>query len=260
MKSVNLVLRIVLTAYGFIRFAVHVLWLSKWVIPRIMNSDDKTTTEKRKIALLKAHKHVNAYLKTLSKLGLIEFKFIGKPVEEPALIVANHPSLLDFIVLLKDFPNSVCLFKKQTKKNPVLASFVKVAGYVEGMDGTRGGSDRIIADCCQCLDEGHHVVVFPEGTRSGSNLIVERFRSTVFYAARKANVMVQPVSIYCSPQFLGKQQHWTDFPRSKNVMVIEYLEPIDIKDPSYKELTPQSIAEEARQNILSNLTSLSEFY
>jgi len=100
MKSVNLVLRIVLTAYGFIRFAVHVLWLSKWVIPRIMNSDDKTTTEKRQMALLKAHKHVNAYLKTLSKLGLIEFKFIGKPVEEPALIVANHPSLLDFIVLL----------------------------------------------------------------------------------------------------------------------------------------------------------------
>ena len=260
MKSVNLVFRIVLTAYGFIRFAVHVLWLSKWIIPRIMNSNDKTIIEKRQAALLKTHKHVNSYLNVLSRLGLISFKFIGKPVEGPALIVANHPSLIDFIVLLKDFPNSVCLFKKKTKKNPVLADFVKVAGYVEGMDGTRSASERIISDCCQRLEEGHHVVAFPEGTRSASNLSVERYRSTVFYAAIKTNVMVQPVSIYCSPLFLGKNQRWIDFPRRKNVMVIEYLEPIDLKDFSYKGLTPQAIAEESRQKILSNLASLSEFY
>jgi len=260
MKSVNLMFRILLTAYGFIRFAAHVLWLSKWVMPRIMNSDDKTIIEKRQAALWKAHKHVKSYLSILNRLGLISFKFIGKPVEEPALIVANHPSLIDFIVLLKDFPNSVCLFKKQTKKNPILADFVKVAGYVEGMDGTREASERIISDCCQRLDEGHHVVVFPEGTRSASNLSVGRFRTTLFYAALKANVTIQPVSIYCAPSFLGKKQSWTDFARQNNVMVIEYLEPIDIKDFSHEGVTPQAIAEGSRQKILNNLASLSERY
>jgi 1-acyl-sn-glycerol-3-phosphate acyltransferase len=260
MKSVNLMFRILLTAYGFIRFAAHVLWLSKWVMPRIMNSDDKTIIEKRQAALWQAHKHVKSYLSILNRLGLISFKFVGKPVEEPALIVANHPSLIDFIVLLKDFPNSVCLFKKQTKKNPILADFVKVAGYVEGMDGTREASERIISDCCQRLDEGHHVVVFPEGTRSASNLSVGRFRTTVFYAALKANVTIQPVSIYCAPSFLGKKQSWTDFARQNNVMVIEYLEPIDIKDFSHEGVTPQAIAEESRQKILNNLASLSECY
>ncbi|PCI44379.1 MAG: hypothetical protein COB41_04550 [Proteobacteria bacterium] len=260
MKRVNLMFRMVLTGYGFIRFAVHVLWLSKWVMPRIMNSDDKTTIEKRQAALWQAHKHVNAYLQALSSLGLISFKFIGKPVEEPALVVANHPSLIDFIVLLKDFPNSVCLFKKQTKKNPILADFVNVAGYVEGMDGTREASERIISDCCQRLGEGHHVVVFPEGTRSASNISVGRFRTTVFYAAMQAKVLIQPVSIYCSPQFLGKAQSWRDFARQKNVMVIEYLEPINLQEPSYKAPTPQAIAEESRQKILSNLASLGELH
>jgi len=260
MKSVNLMFRIVLTGYGFIRFALHVLWLSKWVMPRVMKSADKTMIEKRQAALFQAHKHVKSYLSILSRLGLITFKFIGKPVEGSALVVANHPSLIDFIVLLKDFPNSVCLFKKQTKKNPVLADFVKVAGYVEGMDGTREASERIVYDCCQRLEEGHHVVVFPEGTRSASNLSVGRFRTTVFYAAMKANVTIQPVSIYCTPRFLGKEQSWIDFARNKNVMVVEYLEPIDIKDPLYKGLTPQAIAEVSRQKILSNLATVRELY
>jgi len=256
MKSVNFIFRIMLTAYGFARFAVQVLWLSKWIIPKIMNSDDKTTIEKRQEALFQSHKHVNSYLNSLSKLGLISFKFIGKPIEEPALVVANHPSLIDFIVLLKDFPNSVCLFKKQTKTNPILSDFVKITGYVEGMDGTREASERIVLDCCQRLKEGHHVVVFPEGTRSTSNLSVRRFRSTVFYAAIKAKAPIQPVSIYCAPLFLGKKQSWKDFSRKKNVMVIEYLEPIHVKDFLDKELTPQAIAEESRQKILSNLDSL----
>lgn len=257
MKLVNLTFRIILTAYGFTQFAVQVLWLSKWVMPRIMKRTDKTVIEKRQTALFQAHKHVNVYLKVLSYLGLISFKFVGTPVKEPALIVANHPSLIDFIVLLKDFPNSVCLFKQQTKKNPVLADFVEVAGYVEGMDGSRDASKRIIDDCCQRFEDGHHVVVFPEGTRSTSNLSVGRFRSTVFYAAMKAEVMIQPVSIYCAPLFLGKKQAWMDFPRNRNVMVVEYLAPIDLKDASYKELSPQAIAECTRKNILSNITLLS---
>ncbi len=258
MKSFNVMFRVLLTAYGFIRFAIHVLWLSKWVIPKIMNSNDKTMIAKRQAALWQAHRHVASYLSILSRLGLISFKFIGKPIEEPALIVANHPSLIDFIVLLKDFPNAVCLFKQQTKKNPILADFVKVAGYVEGMDGTRESCERIISDCCQRLDEGHHVAVFPEGTRSASNLSVGRFRTTVFYAALKAQVPIQPVSIYCAPLFLGKKQAWIDFSRQRNIMVIEYLEPITIKDFSHEGVTPQAIAEESRQKIVSNLISSSE--
>ncbi|MDX8397228.1 MAG: lysophospholipid acyltransferase family protein [Mariprofundaceae bacterium] len=249
MKLVRITLRVILTAYGFVQFATQVLWLSKWVMPRIM-AKDQAVIEKRMMALLQAHKHVELYLATLDRLGLISFNFIGTPIKEPALVVANHPCLLDFIILLKDFPNAVCLFKKQTRENPVLSDFVEIAAYIEGMDGTRETSKKIIESCCERWAEGHHVVVFPEGTRSQSNTMPGKFRSTVFHAAVKAGVKIQPVAIYCRPLFLGKNQAWMDFPKSQNHVTIEYLEPISPAKLTGSESVPDYTLELIKQKLL----------
>jgi len=243
----------ILTAYCFIQFAVQVLWLSKWIMPRIMKSRGQAS-EKRNQALAYAHRHVSIYLNTLKRLGLVSFEFIGTPAEEPAVIVANHPSLLDFIVLLRDFPNAVCLYKSQTSHNPILSDFVKVAGYIEGMDGTREASRRIIDECCQQLEEGHHVIFFPEGTRSKSNDAVSRFRTTGFHAAIKSGVVVQPVVIYCSPLFLGKNQSWKDFSKARNRMVIEYLEPIKPNVLAEESGSSKMLADHVRKTIEERLS------
>lgn len=229
MKFLTLAFRMTLTAYCFAQFAIQVLWLGKQVMPQIMRYQGQVS-EKRKHALFHAHKHVVIYLNTLTRLGLVSFRFVGTPINEPSVIVANHPSLLDFIVLLKDFPNAVCLYKSKTRDNPILSNFVKVAGYIEGMDGTREASKRIINECCQRLDEGHHVIVFAEGTRSRSSVSIGRFHTTSFLAAFKSNCVVQPVVIYCDPLFLGKKQSWTEFSRGRNRMVIEYQEPIRVAE------------------------------
>ena len=248
-------MRMVLTAYCFVQFAVQVLWLGKWVMPRIMSSGGQRI-EKRSRALFHAHQHVSVYLNTLSRLGLVEFQFRGEVINEPAVVVANHPSLLDFIVLLRDFPNAICLYKSQTRNNPVLAEFVQVAGYVEGMDGTRAASKRIVDECCQRLEEGHHVVFFPEGTRSKSNISLGRFRSTGFHAAISSDSPVQPVAIYCKPLFLGKNQSWKEFSAAKNLMVIEFLEPIHITDLPEDMRSAKALADHVRTIIKERLVEL----
>ena len=160
-------IRVPLTAYGFLQFAVQVLWLGKWQMPRVIKKG-KGSPDARRNALYIAHRHVVHYLATLDFLGLINFRFEGTPHNQPCIMVANHPSLLDFIVLLRDLPNAVCLYKPKSLDHPVLSSFVQVGGYIEGMDGTASASKRIISACCERLAEGHHVVFFPEGTRSAS--------------------------------------------------------------------------------------------
>lgn len=247
-------LRITLTAYCFVQFAVQVLWLGKWQMPRLMKHGDTAAT--RKMALHAAHRHVVVYLSTLSFLQLVKFRFKGQPHAEPCVVVANHPSLLDFIVFLKDYPNAVCLFKSESLDNPVLSSFLKVGGYIEGMDGTAVGNKRIINATGERLHEGHHVVFFPEGTRSRSATSTRKFRSTAFHATVKSGYPLQPIAIYCRPLFLGKGQKWLEFCRHTNHMTIHYLPVIQLEDLPEDRRNAAGLAEAARQSITATLDKL----
>ena len=248
--------RIMLTAYGFLQFAVQVLWLGKWQMPRVINKH-KGKPDARRDALRIAHRHVLRYLATLGFLRLIEFRFEGTPHEQPCIMVANHPSLLDFIALLRDLPNAVCLYKSRTLDNPVLSSFVRVAGYIEGMDGTVSANKRIIASCCERLAQGHHVVFFPEGTRSESASTLRKFRAAAFHAALKCPAPIQPVAILCQPLFLGKEQRWINIALQRNIMTIRYLPVIHVDDLPESAQTASGLARVARENILSALNEMS---
>lgn len=249
--------RIVLTAYGFTQFAAQVLWLGKWQMPRLMHRGENRP-QARRTALFAAHRHVVVYLKTLSLLQLVKFRFEGTPYSQACVVVANHPSLLDFIVFLKDLPNAVCLYKSQSLKNPVLSAFLQVTGYIESMDGTVSASKRIIASCCERLAEGHHVAFFPEGTRSASATTVRKFRTTVFHAVVKSQSALQPVAIYCQPLFLGKNQKWLTFCRATNHMTIRYLPVIHLRDLPKEKRNASGLAEAARSSICSALAELAQ--
>jgi 1-acyl-sn-glycerol-3-phosphate acyltransferase len=255
MKYFEIAWRMVLTAYCFAQFAVQVLWLGKIIIPGILKQSGEVADTRRQ-ALFQAHRHVSFYIRTLSRLGLVEFDFRGEPTSKPAAIVANHPSLLDFIVLQIDFPNAICLYKGQTQSNPVLSDFVKVAGYIEGMDGSRTASKRVIDQCCHRLEEGHQVVFFPEGTRSKSNTSMRRFRLTGFHAAIHSDVAVQPVVIYCLPLFLGKNQPWHAFSKAKNKMVIEFLEPVRLSDLPQQQQMAKGLSDHVSSIIKNRLDEL----
>lgn len=254
-ENISIPFRVILTAYCFTQFAAQVLWLSKWVMPKIIKGEH-LKTEKRKLALEAAQKHVKFYLKTLSFFRLVDFNFVGKPMTTSGVIAGNHPSILDFIVLLVDFPHAVCIYKSQTNSNPILADFVKTAGYIEGMDGSSGSSKRIINNCCASLKEQHQIVVFPEGTRSKTALTPQRFRTTLFHAAVQMQRPIQPVAIYCDPLFLGKNQSWLKFSSATNNMTISYLDPVFITDLPEEEQTARGLALHTRQLIKEELRRL----
>ncbi len=250
-----LLVRFVFTAYCFVQFAIQVLWLSKWRMPRLIRKGGDPLLQRRK-ALFSAHQHVTFYLKTLSFLRLVEFKTIGKPADTPAIVVANHPSLLDFIIFLRDYPHAICLYKPQSLKNPVLSSFVQVAGYICGMSGEKGENKRIVADCGERLKEGHSVVIFPEGSRSPDARSMRKFRSVAFRAAIKNEVPIQPVAIYCSPLFLGKGQRWAEFCQRKNTVTLSYL-PLIYPESLRKESSSTAyLAAATKKTILSELDDL----
>ena len=259
MKSLSQVLalpfRILLTAYCFLQFAVQVIWLGKWRMPRIIKHDGDPVAQRHE-ALYSAHQHVTFYLKTLSFFRLVEFKTIGRPAAKPGIVIANHPSLLDFIVFLRDYPHAICMYKPQSLNNPVLSSFVQIAGYIAGMRGEKGENKRIITDCGIRLNEGHNVVIFPEGSRSPGATSLHKFRSTAFHAAIKNDAPIQPVAILCQPLFLGKGQRWVAFSKNKNTMTIQYLPPIHIKDLDEEKQSSAGLAEATKTAIETALADM----
>jgi len=76
------------------------------------------------------------------------------------IIVANHPSLLDFVYIMSLVPNSTCIVRGGLTHTP-LRGVIKQA-YITN---TTEFSD-VLKECKKLTDKGCNVIIFPEGTRS----------------------------------------------------------------------------------------------
>lgn len=119
--------------------------------------------------------------------------------DEPGLIVvANHPSMLDAVMLAARLPRSTCVMKASLARNPFLGAAARLAGYIPN-DSTFGMVRRVVAD----LKQGGQLVLFPEGTRT-TRWPVNPFHSTVGVIAKRARSPVQAVFIDTDSPYLGK--------------------------------------------------------
>jgi len=119
--------------------------------------------------------------------------------DEPGLIiVANHPSLLDALMLVARLPRSACIMKAELMRNVFLGAGARLARYIRN-DSPKGLIRLAVAD----LRRGGQLVVFPEGTRT-TRWPVNAFRSGVPLIAKRANAPIQTVFIDTDSPYLGK--------------------------------------------------------
>ena len=78
------------------------------------------------------------------------------------LIVANHPTLLDVVILLALSPNFQCVVKHQLWQNIFLRGVVSAAGFIRNDLSTEAFLDQ----CTRAFAAGYNLLVFPEGTRT----------------------------------------------------------------------------------------------
>lgn len=114
------------------------------------------------------------------------------------VIVANHPSMLDFVFIMSLVPNANCIVRGGLAKT-VLAGVIRQCYIVNTLD-----FDELCGLCKQTLDEGNNVIIFPEGTRSprhGKNPYKKGAARIAYYS--KAGV--QPVLVGGNDKYgLGK--------------------------------------------------------
>ena len=114
------------------------------------------------------------------------------------VIAANHPSMLDALLIVAWLPRSVCIMKAALMGNVFLGAGARLARYIRN-DSARG----MIRGAVQSLREGAQLVVFPEGTRTVSPPL-NAFLPGATLIAHLAQAPVQTVIIDTDSPYLRK--------------------------------------------------------
>lgn len=116
------------------------------------------------------------------------------------LLVANHPSLLDAVIIASRLPDLVCIMKANLNDNILLGAGARLARYIRN-DSGHGMVKSAVAE----LRKGGQLLIFPEGTRT-SEPPINRFKGGAALIARHAGVPVQTLIVETDSPFLSK--HW----------------------------------------------------
>lgn len=118
--------------------------------------------------------------------------------ESGLIVVANHPSMLDAVMLVARLPRSACIMKASLLRNPLLGPGARLARYIRN-DSAYGMVQRAVQD----LRAGGQLVLFPEGTRT-THQPINTFHSSFTLIARHAGAPIQAVFIDTDSPYLGK--------------------------------------------------------
>ncbi len=118
--------------------------------------------------------------------------------ERGLIVIANHPSMLDAVMLVARLPRSFCIMKTSLMRNPLLGPGARLARYVRN-DAVYGMVQCAVGE----LRGGGQLVLFPEGTRT-TQKPVNPLHASFALIAKRAQVPVQVVFIETDSPYLGK--------------------------------------------------------
>lgn len=139
------------------------------------------------------------------------------------LIIANHPSILDVVMIMAAVPSVQCVVKAGLWRNPFFHLTMRSAGYIRNdLD-----PEAFMAACVGALQAGQNLIIFPEGTRTvpGQPLQMRRGFANI---ATLAEADVQLVTISCDPPILFKGDHWWNAPPQRSEFRMEICEVLRI--------------------------------
>ncbi|WP_322520353.1 lysophospholipid acyltransferase family protein [Guyparkeria halophila] len=169
------------------------------------------------------HHAMRAYRLWLVTIGALRVD--SRPLDTlkraPAgVIVANHPSLLDALIVLAHAPNIICVMRAGLLRNPLFALPARLAGYLpndHALDMMLGARAAIRSGC--------HVLMFPEGSRSpGDDAAgLGPFQPAPFMLARQAGAPLHAFVFRYDRPLLTKQTPAWQLPKLPVRLRVERL-------------------------------------
>ncbi|MDR1929034.1 MAG: 1-acyl-sn-glycerol-3-phosphate acyltransferase [Treponema sp.] len=125
------------------------------------------------------------------------------------IVAANHPSLLDVVMLISLIPNADCVVRSNLSKT-IVSGVIRQLYIPNGVN-----FGKLMEDCGDSLRQGNCIIIFPEGTRTPRNGegLYKKGAARISLASR---CPVVPVRIGGNDKYgLGKGDPWTGFNRAE---------------------------------------------
>lgn len=246
MKALDRYWRVFATGFCFFVFGLGGLTLSFIVIPAIhLLTKNKMAREYRVQNAIQ--RSFNTFCKLMKFTGAIDYKIVGAEKlkqDTNCLIVANHPSLIDYVLIASQLERCDCLVKSAIWANPFMKHIVKAAGYIPNET-----PDDLLTLCEERFNQGNVLLVFPEGTRTTPGVRSKLQRGSAQIAVRTERDL-RVVHITVSPSFLTKEKKWYQVPPTKPFFHVEVKDKVEVK-PFIEQTTSPTIAARRLQQHLS---------
>jgi 1-acyl-sn-glycerol-3-phosphate acyltransferase len=213
------------TGIAFAMFGLGAVFISAVAVPIFqVTSPRSSDLQRRAQALIRHAFRLFAWFMTVT--GLIRVTWVGRERlrERPILVIANHPTLIDVVLLVAAMPQADCIVKTAAERHPLFRRVVKAAGYIPN-----DRPDAIITAGAESLRQGRSLLLFPEGTRSPAGRLGPFHRGAARIALRSGRDLV-PVVITCSPPTLMKGQRWYEVPERTAHITLTVKAPVVIRE------------------------------
>jgi len=160
------------------------------------------------------------------------------------IVVANHPSLLDIVMLFSLMPNADCIVNTNLNRNFIVKGVVRQLYILNSLD-----LENIFQACTESLKQGNCLIIFPEGTRTPryGKAVIKRGAARV---ALVSGCNIVPLHIGGTDKYgLGKKDPWTGFnPRERYIYRIS-MGP-EINPENYRDLpAPRAVRAMTREMV-----------
>ncbi|MDT8989694.1 lysophospholipid acyltransferase family protein [Curvibacter sp. APW13] len=170
-------------AWRLLRIAAHVLH-GAWVIRNVLPTLDAD----------RRYQHIQAWARQFLVLLAIKLEAPVLPQQHgPLLLVANHISFIDIVVLLATSPCRL-VSKADVHHWPLIGPMAAAMGTVFIERESRRDAMRVVHHMAEAFGEGAVLAVFPEGT-TGDGRALLPFHGNLLQAAIVTDTLVQPLAL-----------------------------------------------------------------
>jgi 1-acyl-sn-glycerol-3-phosphate acyltransferase len=167
--------------------------------------------------------------------------------DEAYVMVANHLSLLDILVLFRLFRHYKWVSKIENFRIPFIGWNMRLNGYIQLKRGDRESVVQMMRACDATLRAGNSIMMFPEGTRSPIGKL-RAFKNGAFELALRNQRPILPIVLRGTANALPKRGFVL---RGRHPIQVTILEPIPYE--SFCHLSAEKLTEQMRERFVSEL-------